>query len=96
MLYEVITGIGRADNDKLHYAGEVTTKFGIYREQFPQALEVARQYGLQVSKIHFHTGCGYLNAQLGQLERIFAHCFHFIEAAGNVERVNIGGGLGVV
>ena len=27
-------GIGRAANDKLHYAGEVTTKFGIYQEQF--------------------------------------------------------------
>lgn len=88
-------GIGRADNDKLQYAGEVTTKFGIYWQQFSQALEAAQQYGLQVSKIHFHTGCGYLSGQLGQLERIIAHCFRFIEAAGSVEKVNIGGGLGV-
>lgn len=88
-------GIGRADNDKLQYAGEVTTKFGIYRQQFDQALEAAKKYGLQVSKIHFHTGCGYLTAQLGQLEQIIAHCFHFVEAAGTVEKVNIGGGLGV-
>ncbi|MGD9947331.1 MAG: diaminopimelate decarboxylase [Desulfobulbus sp.] len=88
-------GIGRANNDKLQYAGEVTTKFGIYWPQFAQALDVAKDYGLQVSKIHFHTGCGYLTAQLGQLEQIIAHCFRFIEAAGTVEKVNIGGGLGV-
>jgi len=88
-------GIGRAANDKLQYAGDVTTKFGIYGEQFPEALEIARSYGLQVSKIHFHTGCGYLTPQLDQLERIIAHCFRFVDAAGQVERVNIGGGLGV-
>ncbi len=88
-------GIGRADNDKLHYAGEVTTKFGIYWQQFAQALDAAAMYGLQVSKIHFHTGCGYLTPQLGQLERIIAHCFQFIEAAKTITKVNIGGGLGV-
>lgn len=88
-------GIGRAGNDKLHYAGEVTTKFGIYQQQFAEALEAARQHDLRITKIHFHTGCGYLTAQLEQLQRIIAHCFWFIEAAGTVERVNIGGGLGV-
>jgi len=88
-------GIGRAANDKLHYAGEQTTKFGIYREQFDQALAIARSYGLRVSKIHFHTGCGYLTPQLDQLERIIAHCLWFVDRAGQVERVNIGGGLGV-
>lgn len=88
-------GIGRAANEKLRYAGDVTTKFGIYREQFLEALEIAKSYGLHVSKIHFHTGCGYLTPQLDQLERIIAHCFWFIDTAGQVERVNIGGGLGV-
>lgn len=88
-------GIGRAGNDKLHYAGEVSTKFGIYQQQFAEALAAARQHDLRITKIHFHTGCGYLTAQLGQLERIINHCCSFIEAAGTVERVNIGGGLGV-
>lgn len=88
-------GIGRADNDKLHYAGTRTTKFGIYHEQFAQALDTAARHGLRVTKIHFHTGCGYLTAQLDQLERIISQCCTFIDAAGSVERVNIGGGLGV-
>lgn len=88
-------GIGRAANDKLQYAGEATTKFGIYWEQFAEALELAKSHGLRIGKIHFHTGCGYLTPQLAQLEQIIAHCFRFVDAAGEVERVNIGGGLGV-
>ena len=88
-------GIGRVANDKLQYAGTVTSKFGIYEEQFAEALAVARAYGLKVAKIHFHCGCGYQTSQLDQLERIIAHCLRFVDAAATVERVNIGGGLGV-
>lgn len=88
-------GIGRADNDKLHYAGDLTTKFGIYEEQFTQALEIAKASKLTVTKIHFHTGCGYLTGQLSQLDRILHQAASFIDAAGTVKRVNIGGGLGV-
>ncbi|MDH5387638.1 MAG: diaminopimelate decarboxylase [Gammaproteobacteria bacterium] len=88
-------GIGRACNDKLHYSGCTTTKFGIYREQFEQALELAAEYGLTVRKIHFHTGCGYLNAELDQLDHVIGECMKFVDAAADVRRVNIGGGLGV-
>lgn len=88
-------GIGRGDNEKLQYAGDKTSKFGIYREQFPQALALAKHYGLHVHKIHFHTGCGYLNAQLSILDNIIESCLWFVEAAGDISHVNIGGGLGV-
>jgi diaminopimelate decarboxylase len=87
-------GIGRAANERLHYAGAATTKFGIYAEQFDQALDLARSHGLRVGKIHFHTGCGYLTPQLAQLEHILVRCLEFVERAG-ATRVNIGGGLGV-
>jgi diaminopimelate decarboxylase len=89
-------GIGRTANDRLHYAGNATTKFGIYEEQFVEALELAGSYDLRVGRIHFHTGCGYLTPQLEQLERIIACGLRFVDAAGGqVARVNIGGGLGV-
>ncbi|MCP5160889.1 MAG: diaminopimelate decarboxylase [Hahellaceae bacterium] len=88
-------GVGRASNDKLQYAGSVTTKFGIYQEQFEEALAVAHSYGLTVSKIHFHTGCGYLTPQLAHWESVLETCLWFIETAGSVTRVNVGGGLGV-
>ncbi len=88
-------GVGRASNDKLHYSGSVTTKFGIYQEQFEEALAVAASYGLKVTKIHFHTGCGYLTPQLSHWESILETCLWFVRTAGTVTRVNVGGGLGV-
>ncbi|MGB3222604.1 MAG: diaminopimelate decarboxylase, partial [Desulforhopalus sp.] len=53
-------GVSRASNQLLQYAGPVTTKFGIYQEQFAEALKVAASFGLTIRRIHFHTGCGYL------------------------------------
>lgn len=89
-------GLGRADNDKLQYAGADTTKFGIYREQFAEAIALARQYDLKITKIHFHTGCGYLTPQLDHWESILQACMWFVEqVADTVEVVNVGGGLGV-
>lgn len=88
-------GVNRADNDKLQYAGAATTKFGIYREQFAEALEVAKQYKLTVSKIHFHTGCGFLTEQLSQLDAVIEACLWFVDSCETVTRVNVGGGLGV-
>ena len=60
-----------------------------------EALAVARRYGLKVTKIHFHTGCGYLTSQLPHLKLIFEACLWFIGHAKNVSRVNVGGGLDV-
>lgn len=88
-------GVSRASNELLQYAGSVTTKFGIYQEQFQQALAVAASHGLTVRRIHFHTGCGYLTDQLGQWQTVLQRCFQFIEQVPTVQRVNIGGGLGV-
>lgn len=88
-------GIGRACNDRLHYAGCKTTKFGIYSEQFQQAIELASEYNLVIRKIHFHTGCGYLTAELEQLDRVISEGMKFVDAVPEVRRVNIGGGLGV-
>lgn len=88
-------GIGRSCNDKLQYAGCNTTKFGIYREQFEEALALAAEHDLVVRKIHFHTGCGYLTPELEQLDHVISECMKFVDAAPDVRRVNIGGGLGV-
>lgn len=88
-------GISRQGNDKLQYAGNVTTKFGIYREQFHDALAAAKDYGLEVTKIHFHTGCGYLTPQLPVWESIIGECQWFVDQCDTVTHVNVGGGLGV-
>ncbi len=88
-------GVNREDNDRLQYAGNITTKFGIYKEQFFEALEVAKQYDLTVTKIHFHTGCGFLTPQLSQLDGVISECLWFVDNCNTVKRVNVGGGLGV-
>jgi diaminopimelate decarboxylase len=88
-------GVNRADNDRLQYAGDATTKFGIYREQFLEALECAAQFNLKVTKIHFHTGCGFLTPQLNQLDKVIGACLWFVDNCPCVTKVNIGGGLGV-
>lgn len=88
-------GVNREDNDRLQYAGSVTTKFGIYKEQFFEALEVAQQHNLTVSKIHFHTGCGFLTPQLSQLDSVIEACLWFVDNCATINRVNVGGGLGV-
>lgn len=88
-------GIGRNNNDKLQYSGSLTSKFGIYQEQFKQALELAKSHQLKVTKIHFHTGCGYLTSQLNHWQQILQKCQWFIENTPDIKTVNVGGGLGV-
>ncbi len=88
-------GVSRAGNDRLQYAGKVTTKFGIYKEQFVDALALAKRYQLTISKIHFHTGCGFLTSELNQLDQVISACLWFIDNCPDAKRVNVGGGLGV-
>ncbi len=88
-------GVSRAQNEKLQYAGPTTTKFGIYREQFREALALADRHDLTVDTIHFHTGCGYLNGQLDIWNGILNECRWFIDQVPALRFVNIGGGLGV-
>jgi diaminopimelate decarboxylase len=87
--------VSRASNQLLQYAGPVTTKFGIYQEQFAEALKVAASFGLIIRRIHFHTGCGYLTEQLPQWQAVVEKCLWFIDQVQTVQQVNIGGGLGV-
>lgn len=88
-------GVSREGNERLQYAGRAITKFGIYQEQFHDALALAKQFKLTISRIHFHTGCGYLTGQIPQLDQVISRCLWFVEQCGSVARVNIGGGLGV-
>lgn len=88
-------GTGYQGSERLTYAGERTTKFGIYREQWREALAVAAAHKLPVRSIHFHVGCGYLDRELGGWEAAVASALPFLSAVPELEMVNIGGGLGV-
>ena len=88
-------GIGYGDSDRLSYAGAKTTKFGIYDEQFDEALERARRNGLRVSWLHCHAGCGYLDQQLPSFRHVLAALCEFVRRVPELEGVNLGGGLGL-
>ncbi len=88
-------GTGYASNELLRYSGEKPTKFGIYISELEQATQLAQQYNLRIDRVHFHTGCGYLNGQLPAWEKILRECLTMIEKIPTVEAINLGGGLGV-
>lgn len=88
-------GVGYGDSEKLTYAGERTTKFGIYREQWADALATARAHDLRITNLHFHVGCGYLDQQLRDWEAALAAGLAFLADLPLVTSVNIGGGLGL-
>lgn len=88
-------GVGYGDSEKLTYAGARTTKFGIYREQWADALATARAHDLRITNLHFHVGCGYLDQQLGDWEAAMRAGLEFLPDLPDVITVNIGGGLGL-
>jgi len=89
-------GVGRSENELMQYSGDTSvTKFGIYKEQFAEALAIAAEYGLRITRIHFHVGCGYLTPQLPAFGAILDECLRFIDRVTTCEVVIIGGGLGV-
>ena len=88
-------GTGYGSNELLRYSGEKPTKFGIYASELDDAIALAEQYGLTIDRVHFHTGCGYLNEQLSVWEEILQACLTMIEKIPMVKAVNLGGGLGI-
>jgi len=88
-------GLGYRRNRLVRYAGATTTKFGIYRREFPAALALAAAHGLRITGLHVHAGCGYLTPQLPQWERVLAATLEFAGALPDLRHVNVGGGLGI-
>jgi diaminopimelate decarboxylase len=88
-------GLGYAANEKLLYAGTKPTKFGIYLDRFPEALELARKLGLRVTGLHCHAGCGFLSPQLPALSEVLKRVGVFLDQAPGITRLNLGGGLGI-
>lgn len=88
-------GVGYADNPQLQYAGARPSKFGVYADRFTEALQVARDGGLRLLRLHCHAGCGFLGNQLDQVEAVFAAVARFLDAAPQIHELNLGGGLGI-
>jgi diaminopimelate decarboxylase len=89
----------RGEGGHTKYAGGRPTKFGLYAEQLPRALEVAATHGLTIDTVHFHVGDGYLTEGLPVFEetvkRVAAMTRTLLDAGCPIREVNTGGGLGV-
>lgn len=88
-------GLGAGYNERLRYAGEKATKFGIYPDRFDEAMAAARAAGMTVDTLHFHVGSGYQGDALEALDRVLGIAARILDAHAGIRRLNVGGGLGI-
>jgi diaminopimelate decarboxylase len=86
---------GAGYHARFHYAGSKTTKFGIYKDRFLEALEIAGRCSLIIKTLHFHIGSGYGTNDLNTLDEIIVGCRWFLDQCLEIDTLDIGGGLGV-
>jgi diaminopimelate decarboxylase len=93
-------GAGAGYTDKLSYAGDRPTKFGVAEDRFDDALAAVGRHGLVVDTLHFHAGSGWLGDQLEGFEAALARAVPYLdrllEAGLPIREVNVGGGVGRV
>ncbi len=93
-------GAGAGYTDRLSYAGERPTKFGVTPDRLDDAVAAVRRHGLAVDTLHFHAGSGWLGDQLTEFEAALARATamldRLLEAGFAIGEVNVGGGLGRV
>jgi diaminopimelate decarboxylase len=88
-------GLGAGYNERLRYAGEKATKFGVYPDRFEEACDAARAADMRVDTLHFHVGSGYQGDALEVLDRVLEGAARIVDAHPEIRRLNVGGGLGV-
>ncbi|HEU4516476.1 MAG TPA: hypothetical protein VFR77_04155 [Steroidobacteraceae bacterium] len=88
-------GLGAGYNERLVYAGDKPTKFGVYPDRFDEAMAVARSAGMAVDTLHFHVGSGYQGDALDVLDRVLEGAGRILDRHPAIRRLNVGGGLGV-
>jgi diaminopimelate decarboxylase len=88
-------GLGAGYNERLRYAGEKATKFGVYPDRFDEAMGAARAAGMTVDTLHFHVGSGYQGDALDVLDRVLDGAAQILDAHPGIRRLNVGGGLGI-
>jgi diaminopimelate decarboxylase len=92
-------GAGFHEREGTLYSGPRPTKFGIFREQLGEALDLARRHELTIDTVHFHVGDGYLSDGLAAFEAVVlrvAEMVRMLQGEGcPIAEVNTGGGLGV-
>jgi diaminopimelate decarboxylase len=87
--------IGAGYSEKTTYAGDKPTKFGIYLDQIPRALEELRRYSLRLQGLHYHIGSGWLREGLEKFLEATRRVSAVAREIPGLEYVNVGGGMGL-
>jgi len=92
-------GATHAGGSESAYAGSKPTKFGIYPERLPEALEIARRHDLTIDTVHVHSGYLYFDDSLDVIDEVMRRVAEatstLLDAGCPITEVNTGGGLGV-
>jgi diaminopimelate decarboxylase len=88
-------GVGAGYTSRTTYAGDRPTKFGIYPDQFDEALELARRHQLVVRGLHFHVGSGWLRDGVDSVFEAARRVGAMARKLGDLQYINVGGGIGL-
>ncbi len=88
-------GVGAGYSDQTTYSGEKPTKFGIYPDQFDEALRIARRHDLVVRGLHFHIGSGWMRDGVERVLEAARRARELARRIPGLDTINVGGGLGV-
>ena len=88
-------GLGSGGTNKTNTGGP-SSSFGIWNENIPEIIEIAKKYGLGIERIHTHIGSGsdpeiWKKVALMSLDNVK----RFIDNGYNIKTLNLGGGYKV-
>lgn len=86
------TGFGAGQHHHI-VTGGAQSKFGIYKTDIPRAKKIAKHFGLKVCGLHQHIGSNILDEKI--LLQGVQTLVSFAKNFPDLQRIDIGGGLGV-
>lgn len=85
-------GFGHGHSNKTNTGGP-QSKHGIWIDDVPRAIEIVRQYGLELVGIHMHIGSG---VDYGHLSQVCDAMVDLVTSLGHdIEAISAGGGLSI-
>jgi diaminopimelate decarboxylase/aspartate kinase len=85
-------GFGSGHHDKVRTGGR-EAKFGLPLDDAPAAATAAKALGARVTGLHAHIGSGIFDAN--HWREVYARLASVADAIGTVERIDVGGGIGI-
>ncbi len=92
LILRVDPGFGSGHHDKVKTGGK-EAKFGMPMDDVAPAAAAAKALGARVTGLHAHIGSGIFDAH--HWREVYARLAGMADAIGTVERIDVGGGIGI-